>query len=366
MRCKIGIRWAGQLLAKHQQVYTHQSCRNYRVDLVTKRLTYSEYGIPSDVVSLVEENLTCQLEPKQVLVKFLVSPVNPADINVLQGTYPMRNPLPATGGGEGVAEVVATGEDSDLSVGDWIVPDKPSSGSWISHLVTHEDYWIKVRNDIPEVTAGTLQINPCTAYRMLKDFVNLSPGDWVIQNGANSGVGQSVIQIAKSMGVKTVNIVRDRKEIDLLKEKLTVLGGDLVLTEEELRSSQLWRSGQLAKPVLGFNCVGGPSSTELCKVLANSGVLVTYGGMSRKPMIAATSHMIFKDLQLRGFWLGQWCMRQGKSEARLEMYEKVTELASKGELLPPDHQFVQLEDYREALDKTLAGFLPAKYVFKIN
>jgi len=138
------------------------------------------------------------------------------------------------------------------------------------------------------------------------------------------------------------------------------------LTEEELRASQLWKTGQLPKPVLGFNCVGGPSSTELCKKLADSAVMVTYGGMSRKPLIAATSHMIFKDLQLRGYWLGQWSSRQGKSKERLDMYDKLTELAVKGELQPPDTQVAQLDDYRDALDKTLAGFLPAKYVFKMN
>ena len=35
-------------------------------------------------------------------------------------------------------------------------------------------------------------------------------GDCIVQNGANSGVGQSVIQQAAAMGVKTINIVRDR------------------------------------------------------------------------------------------------------------------------------------------------------------
>lgn len=37
-----------------------------------------------------------------------------------------------------------------------------------------------------------------------------SPGDSVIQNAANSGVGQAVIQIAKTMGIRTINVVRDR------------------------------------------------------------------------------------------------------------------------------------------------------------
>ena len=35
-------------------------------------------------------------------------------------------------------------------------------------------------------------------------------GDTVIQNAANSGVGQAVIQIAAARGFTTINVVRDR------------------------------------------------------------------------------------------------------------------------------------------------------------
>ena len=224
----------------------------------------------------------------------------------------------------------------------------------------------QIRNDIPAISAATMMINPCTALRMLLDFVPLAPGDWVIQNGANSGVGQAVIQIAKTMGVKTVNVVRDREAIEQMKQKLTNMGGTIILTEEELRATQMWKAGEVARPLLGFNCVGGASSTEICKALADKGVHVTYGGMSRKPVMAATSHMIFKDLELRGFWMGQWNDRQGRSKARMDMYSYITQLVHMGQLDPPDHQFVTLDRYREALDNTLKGFLPAKYVFKID
>jgi trans-2-enoyl-CoA reductase len=71
---------------------------------------------------------------------------------------------------------------------------------------------------------------------------------------------------------------------------MSQLGATLVLTEEEAR--QAWR--ELPRPRLALNCVGGASSTELCKALAEGGVHVTYGGMSLKPVIAATSHLIFK------------------------------------------------------------------------
>ena len=42
------------------------------------------------------------------------------------------------------------------------------------------------------------------------DFTELKQGDWIVQNGANSGVGQNVIQLARIRGFKTVNIIRDR------------------------------------------------------------------------------------------------------------------------------------------------------------
>ena len=340
--------------------------RRVSVDVVSRRLGYSEYGDPSGVVSLQQEQISCQLQPSQVLAKFLLSPVNPADINVLQGTYPIRPPLPATAGGEGVAQVLSVGEEvKGLTAGDWVLPAKPMSGTWRSHQVSEELDWIRIRNDIPALGAATMLINPCTAYRMLRDFVQLQPGDWLIQNGSNSAVGQAVIQMSRLMGVKTVNIVRDREDISGLKARLTELGGDLVLTEEELRSSKMFKSGSgQARPRLALNCVGGQSSTELCKALGEKGVMVTYGGMSRKPVITATSQLIFKDLRLAGFWMGQWNEREGRSEARLEMYREVTDMIHCGSLQPPVCQLVPLEEFKLVLDKTLTGFLPAKYVFQ--
>ena len=135
------------------------------------------------------------------------------------------------------------------------------TGTWRSHTVEDEDFWIPIRNDIPAIVAATIMINPCTAYRMLLDFVTLKPGDWLVQNGSNSGVGQAVIQIAKTMGVKTVNIVRDRADVDLLKAKLTAMGGDLVLTEEELRATQVPSSSNIhMNPKLGLEVRGASSA----------------------------------------------------------------------------------------------------------
>ena len=48
----------------------------------------------------------------------------------------------------------------------------------------------KCPSDIPAEYAATIGVNPCTAYRLLRDFVTLREGDCIIQNGANSQVDE--------------------------------------------------------------------------------------------------------------------------------------------------------------------------------
>jgi mitochondrial enoyl-[acyl-carrier protein] reductase / trans-2-enoyl-CoA reductase len=83
-----------------------------------------------------------------------------------------------------------------------------SLGTWRQEAIADEKLLLKVPNDIPAAYASTLAINPATAYCLLREFVKLSPGDWIIQNGANSMVGLAVVQMAREMGIKTINVVR--------------------------------------------------------------------------------------------------------------------------------------------------------------
>lgn len=88
------------------------------------------------------------------------------------------------------------------------MPAKTPFGTWRQHAHADEQDVIKVPNDIPAAYASTLTINPATAYVLLREFEKLKPGDWIIQNGANSMVGLAVIQMAREMGVHTINVVR--------------------------------------------------------------------------------------------------------------------------------------------------------------
>nr|GEX56416.1 enoyl-[acyl-carrier-protein] reductase, mitochondrial [Tanacetum cinerariifolium] len=45
-----------------------------------------------------------EIKANDVCVKMLASQINPADINRIEGVYPVRLPMPAVGGHEGVGE----------------------------------------------------------------------------------------------------------------------------------------------------------------------------------------------------------------------------------------------------------------------
>ena len=139
---------------------------------------------------------------------------------MIQGAYPIKPTFQqlgeqtlAVGGNEGVAEVISVGQDiQDLKVGDQVVMANTGYGTWRTHAAgPASDFQLLPKADhVSTVQKATITVNPCTAYRMLKDFVDLKKGDYVLQNGGNSAVGQAVIQIANAWGLKTINVVRDR------------------------------------------------------------------------------------------------------------------------------------------------------------
>ena len=57
--------------------------------------------------------------------------------------YPIKPALPAVPGGEGVAEVVDARGCSELSIGDWVLPATPMSGTWQTHKIFQETQLIK-------------------------------------------------------------------------------------------------------------------------------------------------------------------------------------------------------------------------------
>lgn len=327
--------------------------------------------------------------PDEILVKTLASPINPADINQLEGVYPSMPAFTteltpeqpsAIGGNEGLFEIVEVGSNiKNFKAGDWAIPRLPNFGTWRSHaLVTPGDLTPINRDGITHTQAATISVNPCTAHQMLTQFVDLKKGDWFIQNGGNSGVGRAAIQLGRIWGLNSISVVRSRDNLDELIAELKDLGATQVITEEQLNSKAFkptikeWTQGKPIK--LGFNCVGGKSATGVARQLGHGGKLVTYGGMSKQPVILPTSLFIFKDVSAHGYWLSAWTKKdpEGKGKAVEEMLNHIRSGQFKDVPVSPNvwsnasSDEAKLEVFKQALDNATKGFAGKKQVLEFT
>jgi trans-2-enoyl-CoA reductase len=320
---------------------------------------YETHGNPAEVLRLVKLPQP-EPGPADVVVKMSAAPINPADLNAIEGKYPIKAPLPATPGMEGAGVVIEVGSAvRDLEVGTQVILPH-SFGTWREVAVIAADKLVAVPAEIDPIQAAMLKVNPITAWRMLHDFVSLKPGEWLIQNAANSGAGQCAIQIARVLGFKTVNVVR-RAE---LVEELRSLGGDVVLVDgENLRDEVAAATGK-APIQLALNAVGGENALRVAKCLASDGTMVTYGAMSLQPLCVPNGMFIFKNLRFTGFWVNKW-YDAATREQRAETFAPLFDMAKRGLLRTKVEATYSLDEAHAAIAHASQSRRGGKIVFQL-
>ena len=203
----------------------------------------------------------------EVVFEVLVFPINPADISFCRGTYRLKLEPPATPGAECVGRVVA--------VGAGVTHVKPGGAAinlqrenWTQQRRVKGDDVIAISDGIDIQQAAMLRINPATALLLLTDIVALKPGDWIIQNVANSAVGRLVIRLARPRGVKTVNVVRRES----LFGELKALGADVCVVDGPDLPAAVKAQSHSAPIRLGLDAVSGRATARLSACLADGGV----------------------------------------------------------------------------------------------
>ncbi|MGC2352493.1 MAG: 2-enoyl thioester reductase domain-containing protein, partial [Candidatus Udaeobacter sp.] len=285
---------------------------------------YDTHGNPADVLRM-ESRPWPTPAPGEAVVKMRAAPINPADLNQIEGKYPVRPSLPATPGFEGAGVVADLSANvTNVAVGDLVILPH-NVGTWRDAVVVKAEDLVVVPAGIEPVDAAMLKINPMTAWRLLHDYVDLKKGDWLIQNAANSAAGRAVIQIARELGYKTVNVVRRAELIDELRTE----GGDVVLVDGENLRDEVKDATGGAPIRLGLNAVGGESALRLANCLAPESTLVTFGAMSLQPLKIPNGLLIFKDLRFRGIWINKWYDNATK-EQRMEAFRPLFEMAKRG------------------------------------
>src|SRR5437867_13206880 len=85
---------------------------------------------------------------------------------------------------------------------------------------------------------------------------------------------------------------------------------------------------------LALDGVGDTSSMTLMSCLSEGSVLVSCGGMSRKPMVVHPGALIFKTQRIRGFWLLHW-YRSGPPDSITAMFAHLAPLIAAGAISIP-------------------------------
>src|SRR5256884_3204800 len=193
---------------------------------VMQAIQIEAFGNPAEVMKLVDIPDVGAPGEGEVVIALEASPINMSDLLMISGRYGYRPKLPSVMGTEGVGRVIAVGSGiKHLKQGARTLVPCPGP-AWAERIKVNASRLRPLPGgDVNQL--AMLGINPPTAYLMLTGFVTLPSGSWVIQNSANSGVGRALIPIAKSLGLKTVNVVRREDVVAELK----AIGGDVVLVD---------------------------------------------------------------------------------------------------------------------------------------
>jgi NADPH:quinone reductase-like Zn-dependent oxidoreductase len=263
-----------------------------------KQVQFAAFGTPHEVAGCVEVADVGAPGPDEVVIEVLAFPINPADLLTITGGYAVRPQLPATLGAECVGRIAAVGSKvRDLAVGDLVI--NLGRDNWCQRRRVPAAQALKVPADGDVLQLAMLKVNPATALLMLHNYVELQPGDWVIQDAANSGVGTNLIRLARADGVRTVNVVRRAS----LSRPLAAIGADVVVVDGDDLAARVHDATGGTPIRLAIDAIGGAIVLRLADCLAEGGTVVNYGLLSGQPCQLGAQHTIFKGITLTGFWL---------------------------------------------------------------
>ena len=325
-----------------------------------KQVLIDRYGPPEEVARCADVPDVGGPGPGEVVFDVLAFPINPADLSFCKGTYRLKPTLPATPGAECIGRITATGAGvSHVKPGDLVI--NLQRENWAQRRRVKAEDVIAVPSKMDLRQAAMLRINPPTALLLLTDIVELKPGDWIIQNVANSAVGRIVIRLARDRGVKTVNVVRRES----LVPELGALGGDACVVDgPDLgeRMKALTAGGAIR---LGLDAVSGRATARLAACLADGGVVCNYGSMSGEDPVMARGALTNNGLKLVGFILGRFLGTRSLAQVR-ELYAELGQQILEGHLSAPVEHVYAIDDIQTAWAHAQRGARAGKILVAPN
>ena len=262
-----------------------------------RALIHSTFGTPEEVLE-VQERPVPEPGPGQVRLRIALSPLPTHDLGTVRGTYGFKPELPAASGTEALGIVDAVGEGVEhLAVGQRVATGG-TFGAWAEYILASAAGLVPVPDSLPDESAAQLVSMPFSTMTLLQ-FLNVTEGDWIVQNAANGAVGRMLAQLGAARGINVLGLVRRSAGVDELRAQDI---DNVIATDQDDWKEQAAALIGDARVVAGVDSVGGASAGQVLSLLSEGGTLVAFGAMDSPTMEIASSDVIFKQATVKGFW----------------------------------------------------------------
>lgn len=310
-----------------------------------KAIRVDGFGSPAEVVRYLDVPEPEPPRAGEVLVEMVAAPINPSDLLILHGVYGALPSLPTIPGKEGVGRVLSVGpEVTRFAPGQRVILPL-NAGTWRERLKVVANQVVAAPDDAPIEQLAMATLNPLAAFFVLATIEKLEPGDWVVQNAANSAFGRWIIEHAKVRGIRTVNVVRRAAQCAPLRK----VGADVALADGPELGKRVKAATRGAQIRLALDAVGGGATTRMTSCIDHGGTVVCLGTMGGDAGYVGTNDLVFRDIHVRGFWFAS--MRAQLPQEWLdEITTRALGMISSGTVTIPVEATYPLERIKEAVE----------------
>jgi NADPH:quinone reductase-like Zn-dependent oxidoreductase len=285
--------------------------------------------------------------PTEVLVRVHATSINPIEIFIRSGAFPLLGNPPFTLGWDvsGVVEEVVPGT-SRFRVGDEVygMPFFPrAANAYAEYIAAPSRQLARKPANLDHRHAAAIPLVGLTAWQSLVDIGQLKPRQRVLIHGGGGGVGHIAIQIAKAMGAYVITTAGAVKH-----DFVRGLGADEVVDHRTADFADVVRDIDLVLEV-----IGGDYAERSLRVLRPGGLLIT--------AVERTNR------ELRARVEAARCRFAGISvEPDYVALERLAQFVADGKLRPYVQQSLPLREAARGHELLAAGSTQGKIVLTVN
>lgn len=300
----------------------------------------------------------------EVLIRVKACGLNFQDLMVRQGAIDSPPKCPFILGFECAGDVEQVGEGvEDFQVGDKVVA-LPEYRAWAELVAVPAKYVYKLPNGLSYLDAVTITMNYTVAHILLFEIGGLTQGKSILVHSVGGGVGQAVVQLAKTIPDITIFGLCSKGKHEALKEANSPV--DQLLEKGSDYVSEVRKISPDGVDIV-LDCLCGEECNKGYNLLKPMGKYVLYGtsnvvtGETKGFFSAARCwwqvdkvsplKLFDENRSLAGFNLRHLMYQQNGAAHVAETVNKVFQLFQDGKIKPLLDSTWALEDVVEAMQK---------------